>query len=85
MSLVRPSRRLRQTTNDPWFAAANLLLRRRAPGLASELLNGLRLDVKAILVDQGSGFGGSRPAGGGSPAAQPALVLTDSRHGRLTT
>jgi hypothetical protein len=57
---------LRETTHDSWFAAANLLLRRRAPGLASELLKGLRLDVKAVLVDRGHGFGGSRPAGGGA-------------------
>lgn len=56
---------LRESTHDAWFAAANLLLHRRAPGLASELLNGLRLEVKAVLVNPGSGFRGRRPAGAG--------------------
>jgi hypothetical protein len=56
---------LRQSTHDPWFAAANLLLRRRAPGLASAFLERLRLEVEAVLVDPGARSGGRRGGGRG--------------------
>ena len=49
-----------------WFAAANLLLVRQSPALASHALSGLRLKLTILLVDHGHSMGIASGMGGGT-------------------
>jgi hypothetical protein len=50
----------------PWFATANLLMKRRTPGFAASLLKKLRLEAHMTVCDaEGACFGPHRGIGGG--------------------
>jgi hypothetical protein len=53
-------------TSYEWFAAANLLLRRRAPGFAASLLEGLRLQARVTVSPIGAAGWGSGVGVGGN-------------------
>jgi hypothetical protein len=56
---------LKRQTGYEWFAAANLLLRRRPPGFAAGLLDGLRLRARITVSRTGEGLSFSDGSGGG--------------------
>jgi hypothetical protein len=71
---------LRANDYDRWFAAANVLLQRRTFGLASAIINNLRLTVhvhvtsdNSLTGGSGSGSGGAMGVGCGGRGAAPGL------------
>ncbi len=84
----------RSSKGHEWFAAANLLLARRASTLGSDLLASVQLKLKVNLVEEGHGVGSGNTgsvgigcdAGGLAPGMPPlaAYTLTSFAHGGVT-
>jgi len=75
---------------DQWFAAANVLLGRRAPGLADAIIRSLRLTVQVFVIradhlGQRVGFGSAAGIGIGCGAAGLAPGLPPWADYRLST
>ena len=72
-----------------WFAAANLLLQRRTPGLASSIISSLRLAVHVYITAGNNGSGGGSGSGMGFAvgcgAVGAAPGLPPWAHYRLVT